>query len=835
MLCLDTQRAIPQCGYTAGEEQAVGATGDRDRWPDSAARAIIIFQDRIFMRCSAILTWVLCALLLPMQTLFLSAQTESVQTEPTQTIRGKVINPRSQQPIAGATVQVLSTKMGSICKQDGSFRIDKVPVGRYDIRISSVGYEPQVRNVIVASGKEEVLTVELVERITKAEEITVSGSKGAAVPINEAALVSAAVFSVDDVERYAGSRGDPARMAQNFAGVLGASDLRNDIIIRGGSPAELLWRMDGLDIPNPNHFATQGATGGPVSAINSNLLDNSDFFTGAFTAEYGDRASGVFDLHTRRGNREKYEYLGQFGFNGLEVMAEGPVPGVDGSFIIDYRKSFLDIMEKMGMDFGVSGVPKYQDLTVKLDLTASANDMVSLTGLYGTSDIFIDETKGDSVFSGDENVNTGTDLAALGVRWQHLFSEQLYSKLLVGSVYGFYRTEVDSLTAQNYKAIDRTPWWRSRSREGYHTARYTLHYSPDVQHYIDGGVESRMRYYTLYQERLTMDPEGTSRYHINTDGSALQMLQYVNWNWRINEELTSNVGVHMQYLDVDKQVSIEPRASLAWKIDQQHSLSAGVGIYRQSQPLLLYFGAKGNEKLDFTQSVHYVAGYTFAPAQDLVLKVEGYYKQLSNAPVERDSASAYSFLNTGADFGSVGDGLALTSTGKGRTYGAEFSMFKNFTNGYYTTITASIVRQEYTGSDGIWRFGAFDNRYVANILAGYEWKLSPSFSIEFSGKFTVAGGAPYTPIDLEKSRQYKSTHFDRDKAFSMRNPAYSRLDARIDFRKNFESFSITGFVSVENVLDKQNIQERGYDVERDRVKEFYQLGLFPIGGFKIEF
>lgn len=783
------------------------------------------------MRRSAILTGLLLALMLPLYTV--EAEVEQV---PTQTVRGKVFNLRTQQPIAGVTIQIMTTKLGAVGKSDGSFRIEKVPVGRYDVRVSAVGFEAQVHSIVVASGKEEILSVGLVEHIMETEELTITADRGIATTINEAALVSSTVFSLDDVERYAGSRGDPARMAQNFAGVVGASDIRNDIIIRGGSPAELLWRLDGLDIPNPNHFATQGATGGPISVLNNNILDNSDFFTGAFPAEYGDRTSGVFDLHMRRGNKERYEFLGQFGFNGVEAMAEGPLPGVDGSFIISYRKSLLEIMDKIGIRFDVSGIPKYQDATLKLDIAASGNDRLSLVGIYGNSEIFIQDSKLDSVFTGDNDMKTGTDIAAGGLSWQHIFSEHAYSKLLVGSVYSFFPTTIDSLTTDNdNNVLSATPWWKSRSTEGYHTARYSLHYSPNAQHFIDGGIEPRLRYYTLYEERMTTAPESTERYKIDTSGTTLQLLSYANWNWRINESLTSNVGVHVQHIGVSGKTSVEPRMSLSWRIHPQHSLSAGVGVYRQSQALLVYYGEQGNKNLDFTESIHYVAGYTFAPTDNMVLKAEVYYKNISNAPVERDSGTAFSFLNTGADFGSVGTGLALESTGKGRTYGAELSFFKHFTDGYYITATASLIRQEYMGSDGVWRFGAFDNRYIANILAGYEWKLSSSFSIEFSGKFTIAGGAPYTPIDLDKSRRYGSTYFDQTRAFSERNGVFSRLDTRVDFRKNFESVSLIVFLSVENILDKKNIQERYYHARRGTIQEEYQLGLFPVGGLKVEF
>lgn len=768
----------------------------------------------------------------------LSVMAQSSET-PVQTIKGNVHNAKTQQPVAGATVRVLSTKLGARSTADGSFRIESVPVGRHNIQVSCIGYEPVVYNVVVTSGKEEVLTVELVEKFIEMEEVTVSGSKGSFTPVNEAALVSSTVFSVDDVERFAGSRGDPARMAQNFAGVLGANDQRNDIIIRGGSPTELLWRLDGLDIPNPNHFATQGATGGPISALNSNLLNNSDFLTGAFPAEYGDKLSGVFDLRTRKGNRDRYEFLGQFGFNGFEFMGEGPVPGVKGSFIANYRKSFLDIMESMGIKLGWAGTPRYQDATVKFDADLSDNDQISVTGLMGISDIDIKNSKLDTVYTGDIDIQNGTDIASLGITWQHLFSEKVYSRLLLGTVYARYRTGIDSVTTDNSNnVLGLSPWFDARSTEGYHTARYTLSYAATQHHYITAGVESRLQYYTINEQRYTADPfaHDGALHKISTDGSSLHLLSFANWNWRVTELLTSNIGVHTQYLDLNQKLSVEPRFSLSWDFQPRHSITVGVSLHRQSQPLSLYFSAPENRNVDFTQAIHYVAGYSFQPLDDVLLKIEGYYKDMSNAPVERDSATSYSFLNAGANFGSATSALPrLISTGKGKTYGAELTLTKHFSNGYYATATGSLVRQEYTGSDGVWRFGAFDNQFIFNILAGYEWKVSPTFAIEFSGKYTMAGGPLYTPIDLETSRKLHRTYRDKSQRFTQRHPNYSRLDIKIDFRQDFNGFSIISFLSVENLLNTKNVQELIYNPRREDIQKVYQLGLFPVGGFKIEF
>lgn len=777
--------------------------------------------------------------------LYSQEKTESLS----QTLRGEVIDQKTQQPIPGASIVVTATKLGAKSKSDGTFEIKRVPIGRQTIKVSSLGYEPFLQTLIITSGKQAVVKVELMEKFVQSETITVTGNHSDFASINEAALASATVFTVDDVERYAGSRGDVARMAQSLAGVVSADDNRNDIIIRGGSPTELLWRLDGLDIPNPNHFATQGATGGPVSMLNSNLLANSDFMTGAFPAEYSDRMSGAFDLRTRNGNKEKYEFIGQFGFNGFEGLAEGPLfSSMNGSFIVNYRKSFLDIMEKMGIDFGVAGTPKYQDASVKLDFSPSSDDKVSLTGLWGTSSIFIENSKLDTVYTGDWNITNGTDLFALGVNWQHLYSERSYGTLTLGTVYSKYSTDLDSITtdADGQNLLSLTPWLIYRSTEGYSTIKYRQFYSTNSRNYFSAGVEARFRYFNIDDKRTTpnYDSKHGEIYSNKSDATAKQYIGFVNWNWRITEDITTNLGVNAQYLDLNKTSAVEPRASFAWKFLPTQTFTLGFGIHSQSQPLIVYFGkppgvtGTPNMSLDFTKATHYVAGYSAQLGDDMLFKIEGYYKEYKNAPVKSDTASdagGYSFLNAGTSYGSVDNFIALKSGGKGKTYGSELSLIKHFSQGYYLTATGSFVRQEYTGADGIWRFGAFDNKYIINLLTGYEYKVSPTFVIDFSGKFTTAGGAPYTPVDLVASSKVSRTVLDDAHPFSKRSDTYSRADIRIDFRQNFQHYAIISYISVENILNRKNTLGEIYHAEKNTAEKIYQLGIFPIGGVKVEF
>ena len=311
-----------------------------------------------------------------------------------QTIRGQIVEKISQTPIKGASL-ILQTEektQNSTSNEQGDFRFIKVPTGRHLLRVVAIGFKAQNIPVILISGKELILNIELEESISELKEIIVKSSDKTRA-INEMSSISSRAFTVEETNRYAGARNDPSRMAQNFAGVGSGNDSRNDIVIRGNAPSGLLWRLDGIDIPNPNHFSTNGSTGGAVGMLNNNALSNSDFMTGAFAAEYSNAISGAFDLKMRKGNNEKREYTAQFGFNGLELGAEGPFSkNGKASYLAYYRFSTLELMQKMGIDFGLAALPRYQDLCFKLNFPVKSGS-VSVFGVGGISNILFEASK----------------------------------------------------------------------------------------------------------------------------------------------------------------------------------------------------------------------------------------------------------------------------------------------------------------------------------------------------------------------------------------------------------------------------------------------------------
>ena len=355
-----------------------------------------------------------------------------------QTVRGRIIDKDSKSPLLGAIVGLtdFSTPVGAATDNNGDFVIENVSTGKHTLSISLMGYKPvTLTDVLVISAKETVLEIEMEESVTTMGEVIVTHKRD---HINDMALVSTKTFDVQETERYAGSRADPARMASNFAGTQGGDDSRNDIIVRGNSPQGVLWRLEGVDIPNPNHFDIPGTTGGPVSMLNSKTLANSDFFMGAFPAEYGDAVAGVFDVRLRNGNNDKYEFTGQIGLLGTEIAAEGPISRENGSsFLISYRYSSLQLFQSLNINIGTTSIPNYQDLTFKLNYPISKRSTVSVFGIGGLSNINLvvsnlsqqnlqqlyGESDRDQYFTS----NTGV----IGVTYSHIIDPDTYTKLTV--------------------------------------------------------------------------------------------------------------------------------------------------------------------------------------------------------------------------------------------------------------------------------------------------------------------------------------------------------------------------------------------------------------------
>ena len=785
------------------------------------------------------------------------------QDTKTQTLKGRVVDAQSQFQLIGANVIVLMEGpekgkiLGAVSDLEGYYKIPNVPIGRRTIKFSYLGYKERVvDNIQIFSGKETILNMELEEEITMGDEVVITADK--TETNNELSLVSARQFTVEETGRYAGSRSDPARMAANFAGVSGANDARNDIIIRGNSPTGVLWRLDGLPIANPNHFGALGSTGGPVSMLNNNLLANSDFLTGAFGAEYGNATAGVFDLQMRNGNSERREYLGQIGFNGFEFGAEGPfTKNSRASYLINYRYSTLGLMADMGFDFGTgAAIPRYQDLSFKVNVPTKKLGVFSLYGIGGLSDIdfLYSETLKDSTEE-DKTDLYGTDgfdqssrfkTGIMGFTHQYFLDKDTYTRIGVSFNGTTNNFRSDSIGYLNDSSRVLDPYNLTKSFEGDNSeSRLSFHIGINrklsARNTVNFGGYLHKTSYDYNEISLNTETNVYENGRLSNNSTSILEV-YGQWLHKFNERFSVNYGVHYQRLALNGSGIIEPRVGTKYQLTNTQKLNFGYGLHSQALPLTVYAVSsrlengqyvESNKDLDFTKSHHFVLGYENGFAKDWRVKVETYYQSLFDVPVSK-SEPTFSMLNFGDDFG-LPDQDSLVNDGTGYNYGVELTLEKFMSNGFYGLLTTSLFDSKYTPWDGKRRNTAFNSRYVINLLAGKEFDLSKNRTFVVDFKVTSAGGKFNTPIDRTLSRELGTTERDDTRAYASQYPGYFRSDLKLMIRKEKKKYTTEFGIDIQNVTNRKNLFAERYSRTDDKVVSVNQIGLFPVPQYRILF
>jgi hypothetical protein len=786
----------------------------------------------------------------------------------TQTIRGTVVDKESKFPLIGVSISVNTADgniIGAVSDVDGTYRLEEVPVGRQAVSFTYLGYESVLlNNIIVSSAREVILNIEMEESIANLSEVTVVAQRNGEVR-NEMATVSARQFSVEETDRYAGSRGDPGRMASNFAGVQGADDSRNDIVIRGNSPQGVLWRLEGVNIPNPNHFAIPGTGGGPVTILNNKYLSNSDFFTGAFPAEFGNSIAGVFDLKMRNGNNEKHEFSGQLGFLGTELLAEGPLSKeAKSSYLLSYRYSTLQLFTFMGIDVGTDAIPQYQDAAFRLNFPRANGGTISLWGLGGISNI-------DIVLSGQEAPDTstlifgsndrdqyfGSTMGIAGVTWTQptaggntffkVTGSASYQAVVADHDYIFRRVENDLFVVDSLPQILDYTFAESKfSLYGF------VNHKINTRQTLKAGINLdylQMSYIDSVRIVLTdVDPNSLSSWRTRWDArqGAILAQPYINWKYRASEKLTLTAGITSLYFGLnDNSFSpLEPRLGLSYNLNNTSKLTFGYGLHSQILPGYLYFYSEEtlngdpqehNLDLGLQKSHHLVLGYEKMVANNLRLKIETYYQYLFDIPVEVESSS-FSLVNSGAGFSRFFPDT-LVNEGTGRNYGLEVTLEKFFSQGYYFLLTASAFDSKYKGSDQVLRNTSFNGRFAFNAVFAKEFTFQSGSALNLGANITYNGGRWYGPADVEASAAQLEIIYQDETINTLQFPAYFRVDGKVSYRWNRPKVTHEFSVDFVNLLDRENILTLTFapDHPDGPIVEEYQLGFLPIFFYKLDF
>lgn len=761
---------------------------------------------------------------------FMGIWVEKGDAQTKQRIRGTVTDVQVKTPLAGATVVLNNGLRTTVTGSDGSFSFPELSIGTYTITVSYTGYAERTwENLALSSGKELVLNLDIEPSVQSQNEVVITAKSKRNRPINEMSLVSARAFTVEETQRYAAAVNDPLRMATAFPGVMAAFDGSNDIVIRGNSPSGLIWRMEGVDIPNPNHFSTAGSSGGGISILSSQLLSNSDFITGAFAAEYGNGTSGVFDLHLRKGNNEKREYSVQAGVLGLNLAAEGPIKtGYKGSYLVNYRYSTLQLLDKMGVDVGV-GATDFQDFSFNVHLPTAKMGTFSFFGFGGLSSQKLDEEKDQSKWEEEWDRYRARFHANTGVAG-------LKHVIHVGS-----NTLLQHTLA--YSHTDNGSDFKYREDDGllnpYHADQYTnrkISFSSTVQHrmsaqsLLKAGITSEFRSFDFLQENRE-NKDQPYREVINATGNTNLYRAFAQWQFRFDDRLTLTSGVHGMFLALNNSGVAEPRAALQYKVGSRSTIGLGYGLHSQVQPLGVYF-VEGNKELDFTKSHHLVASFQQTLSNNWKWKAEAYYQQLTDVPVSIYDTSSFSMINVQGDY--VDE--PVVNKGKGRNYGLELSLERYLYNGFYGMATVSLYDSKYTAANGKEYNTRFNGNYISTFIAGKEFEKQNRKKVwGLNTKVICGGGFMNTPINEEASKNAGYAIYDETRAFSVQNDPYFRIDLRVSLQWNYAKRSATLSLDLQNLTNRQNVDTQVFDRHTGKLETTYQAGMIPVLNYKIEF
>lgn len=795
----------------------------------------------------------------------------------TQTVKGKIVDKVTGIGLPGAIVHLKAAIGNSIAttNTDGYYKITGVPVGRQSFLFLYTGYKPfPVSDVIITSGKEMVINIELEESTVTMDEVEIKASNDTDV-VNTMQVANMKSFSIEETERYAGGRQDPARMAQNFAGIQGTNDSRNDIVVRGNSPSGLLWRLEDIDIPNPNHFAVAGSAGGPQSIINNKYLSNSEFYTGAFPANYGNALGGVFDLKMRNGNNEKHERTFQFGVLGTELALEGPLSKKSGaSYLLTYRYSTLALFGSVNFKIGTSAIPSYQDMGLRLNFPTKKAGVFSFSSIGGLSDIKIilsktterpKELYGDLLRDQYFNTNMGVGILS------HAYTLNSRTVMKTSLAYG-----VQTIGANQYLILrnkdfipkDTLPHTLAYNfYEGKTTLAWYVKSKLNAKNSIKAGIFvnrfdvsyfDHVKINSLYDSIAAVVENKPFKTRVDTKTNFYLLQPYLTGVHKFNERLSLNAGLFSQYLSLNNKYTIEPRASLKYQFKANQVLSFAYGLHSQMQSTYLYFAVpdsivnnnvlipntnrlQTNKSMDFSKSQHLVLGYDYFVTKFLKVKTELYYQYLWNVPVYMVPSSV-SLLNRGSGFNRFFPVYTMQNTGTGYNYGLELTVEKLFHKHYFFMMSGSLFDSKYTASNGKTANTDFNGNFMLNFVGGLEFRMGKGKKdiLSFGTKFTYGGGKRYSPVNIAASNAIMDVVAQDDKVNTLQFPAYNRLDLRISYKINGKKIGTEIALDLLNILSTKNILALSYspdpaNLQTDPLVKNYQLGFLPLFYVKFDF
>lgn len=754
-------------------------------------------------------------------TLFCTTFLARAGDEPIGSIHGTVVNADTKEPIFGVNVFLLNTSLGTTTDTAGQFVIPRVPAGSYNLSFQNIGFETVVQSdIIVRPDRIAYLNARMRERLIETKETVIKADYFSNDDTKPLSLVS---FNAEEIRRAPGAAGDVSRILSALPGLSQVADNSNDLMVRGGSPTENGFFVDGIQIPNINHFPVEGSTGGPIGIINVDFLEDVSFLTGGFSAEYGNRLSSIVDMKFRDGNREAFDTQIDMGMEGLGGVIEGPLPDKKGSWFLSARRSYLDFIVKA---IGTGVAPRYGDIHAKVTYDLDSKNRISILDIYGWSTM--DRNQQESLDSHEPQFGHSlTSQNSAGATWRSLWGDKGYSTTSLS--YSFIHGDDDWSDVASG-----SPIVSNIHTEGNIYFRNINYLQCNKWLKFEGGIDA---------EKDLADYDETIYPFINNRGQSINTITdlinfstshyggFLNTIWNPFSQWTLTLGLRGDYSSFNNRFALSPRILSHWEITPRFAINGSFGLFLQEPPLLLLSQTKKMEDLSTIQAHHYVAGLEYLVTADAKMTLEVYDKEYNYLPLDPTNPT-----NSVIDDGRMMEEHFryyenLLSTGKAYARGIEFLLQKKLAKDFYGLISTSLFRCRYQDYNGTWHDRIYDNQYLFSVIGGYK----PDNNWEFSIRWEIAGGVPYTPIDIQKSTAMNELILDQTKINGARYPDYHSLNLRVDRKFYFEHSSLSVYINLENAYNKKNVWMYYWDKVDHQVRTMYQWGFLPIGGFEFEF
>ncbi len=788
----------------------------------------------------------------------------------TQTVRGTLLDADSKMPLIGANVIIVGSNpiVGATTDENGNFKLEKIPIGRISLKLSYIGYENAVMpNIVVNSGKEVVLDLSMQESAVKMDAVVVTVDKNKGEASNDMAMISARSISPEETSRYAGGFNDPSRIVSSFAGVTNGQDGGNDIIVRGNSPKYIQWRLEGEQMTNPNHFGDQSGVGGSISMLNNNMMAKSDFYTGAFAPEYGDVLSGVYDVKLRTGNNEKREAVFGFGLLGTDLTLEGPFKkGYGGSYLVNYRYSTVSLASDLKLVDGV-GLLQYQDASFKVVLPTKKMGVFSIYGLGGNSN-FTFEDVSPALWSTPGDRGMLVDVKEDFKKKSHSFNAGISHTIGLNDK-SYLKTTLAYSNEGIEDAVFESKFIKIRDSKGAFlrdsTVAKTLNFNGQLTKPTYRGsitynnkINARSKLqigtkYTLFDydfNQSQLQNNTTTRVSlVDFKENISTVRNFVSWKYRINDALTMVSGFHNMNVLFNKKSTFEPRLALDYQFNATSSVHAGYGNHSTMEAIHHYFAkvklpngtiTEPNQNLDLLKANHFVVGYEQRFGKNMRAKIEAYYQDLYNLPVENNDTSYYATINEGLEFRYID----LVNKGTGKNYGVELTLERFLSNNYYYMFNASVYQSKYKTLEGVERNTQYNGNYLVNILFGKEFvhlgkKKNQTLGLNL--KAFVGGGQKIIPLLRDAQGKIavdpaNDRYWDHKKAYENSLEDVYQIIVSMSYKWDKRKATHELFINLDNVTNTKGKLSEFYDADKPNSTDYRtQFGFFPNLMYRVYF